>query len=147
LKDIITADCKFYTAALVILKKDRASSLLHGMLEIRRAWKLYHSLQKRLFNSFKTLEPRAEQLYGSDPNKLPELDNDDDEEFSDANESFTAERDDYYNISTEVLSLEDVKALLAAVSFGYGIMQLCFSFLPNRLMKLVRLFGKIKNFI
>ena len=112
------------------------------MLEIRRAWSLYSSLQKKLFSSFKALEPRADQIYGSDSNKLiPEIDNED-EEFSDANESFSSEKNEFYfKNSPEILGLDVVKSLLAAVSFGYGIMQLCFSFLPNRLLKIVRLFG------
>ena len=144
LKDIITADCKFYNAILIILKKENAASLIVGLLEIRRAWSLYSSLHKKLFTSYKNLEPRADLIYGSDSNKLPYIiqDNEDDDEFTDANESFSSEKNEFYSKnSLETLGLETIKSLLAAVSFGYGIMQLCFSFLPNRLLKIVRILG------
>jgi hypothetical protein len=144
LKDIITADCKFYNAILIILKKENAASLIVGLLEIRRAWSLYSSLHKKLFSSYKNLEPRADLIYGSDSNKLPDIirDDEDEDDFTDANESFSPEKNEFYSKNTpEILGLETVKSLLAAVSFGYGIMQLCFSFLPNRLLKIVRILG------
>lgn len=100
------------------------------------------------------MEPRADLIYGSDSsNKLPETikntenhnyeDDDNEDEFTDANESFSSEKNEYYNKnSLETLGLDVVSSLLASVSFGYGIMQLCFSFLPNRLLKIVKVLGK-----
>lgn len=39
------------------------------------------------------------------------------------------------------LSLETVKRLLGAVSFGYGLFQICLSFMPANILKLIKVFG------
>ena len=43
------------------------------------------------------MEPRADLIYGSDSNKLPYIiqDNEDDDEFTDANESFSSEKNEW----------------------------------------------------
>ena len=43
--------------------------------------------------------------------------------------------------STKSMSLETVKRLLGGVSFGYGIFQICLSFMPPSALKLLRIFG------
>jgi hypothetical protein len=39
------------------------------------------------------------------------------------------------------LTLETVKRLLGAVSFGYGLFQICLSFTPPNVLKLIKIFG------
>jgi hypothetical protein len=39
------------------------------------------------------------------------------------------------------LSLEVTKRLLGAVSFGYGLFQICLSFMPPNILKLIKVFG------
>jgi hypothetical protein len=46
------------------------------------------------------------------------------------------------NNNNNVLTKEKVEKLLASVSYGYGIVQLCFSFLGSYLMKIANFFGK-----
>lgn len=126
------------------MKKEVSTSLFHGMVELTRAWKMYSSVHKRLFNSYKNMEPQAEKYYGIDPNKLPHYELSDD--FDNETNAKLHDNFEYQtNRGEEILSLDTIKELLAAVSFGYGLMQLCFSFLPQRLMSLVKLFGKLNQ--
>lgn len=138
---------------LTILKQDIAGIITNGVFELRRAWKIYSTIQKKLFNLFKELEPNAEQIYGTDPNKLPDITVDD------ASDTASNNPDD--NIIHEIaidtnnaslnddgLNLETVRQLLASVSFGFGVVQLCFSFLPPSVLKLMKFIGilKLKSF-
>lgn len=43
--------------------------------------------------------------------------------------------------TTHGLSLETTKRLLGAVSFGYGLFQICLSFMPASILKLIKVFG------
>jgi hypothetical protein len=43
------------------------------------------------------------------------------------------------------MSLETVKRLLGAVSFGYGLFQICLSFTPPNILQLIKVFGKLKK--
>ena len=138
-KEIIIADSKFYIALLTILRQDIPAILTTGVFELRRAWKLYSSIQKKLFDLFKQLEPNAEQIYGSDPNKLPEVKMENDEP---VDESIIQDISiDTGATNEEGLNLETIKTLLASVSFGYGMVQLCFSFLPPSVLKLMKFIG------
>jgi hypothetical protein len=137
------ADCKLYISLLTILRQDIPAILTTGVFELRKAWKLYSSIQKKLFNIFKQLEPNAEQIYGTDPNKLPEIKIEDNNNNNDFDESIIQEITIDSNTATneDGLDLEMVKSLLASVSFGYGILQLCFSFLPPSILKLMKFIG------
>jgi hypothetical protein len=139
-KDILIADAKLYIALLTILRQDIPAILTTGVFELRRAWKLYSTIQKKLFNLFKQLEPNAEEIYGSDPNKLPQIQiendsNDPDETIHEISIETNAAT------SEEGLDLETIKILLASVSYGFGIVQLCFSFLPPNILKLMKFIG------
>lgn len=126
---------------MTILRQDIPAILTTGVFELRRAWKSYSTIQKKLFNLFKQLEPNAEEIYGSDPNKLPEfkIDNDSNEATEEASHEITIETS--ATSSEEGLDLETIKILLASVSYGYGIVQLCFSFLPPNILKLMKFIG------
>ena len=51
------------------------------------------------------------------------------------------------NANTNTLTKKNVEKLLASVCFGYGSVQLCFSFLGSYLMKIANFLGKhFKNF-
>ncbi len=136
-KEIIIADCKLYTAALSVLRKEGPTSLVHGIIELRRAWKMYSDLQRKLFNMYKQLEPMAKDVYGVDPNELPEADDEDDKKCPN-----TDKKSNQVDHKMNDLPLDIVKWLLAAVSYGYGITQLCFSFLPHRFLVILNLLGK-----
>jgi hypothetical protein len=119
------------------MKQDLTQILTSGVFELRRAWKIYSNLQKYLFNLYKILEPNAEDIYGTDPNKLPDV-------VVDEND---AKNDDDADIGVSTLvgfelSLNSVKSLLASASFGYGIIQLCFSFFQPSVLKLLKFIGK-----
>lgn len=43
--------------------------------------------------------------------------------------------------NNDEIAKKDIEKLLSAVSYGYGIVQLCFSFLGNHLMKIANFFG------
>ncbi len=124
-----------YSAALSVLRKEGPASLIHGVIELRRAWKMYTDLQRKLFNVYKKLEPTAKDQYGVDPNDLPQV-NDTDEARPSADR-----KSDNVDHKTDDLSLEMAKNLLAAVSYGFGITQLCFSFLPHRFLIILNLLG------
>jgi hypothetical protein len=114
------------------MKQDFAQILTTAVLELRRAWKIYSNLQKYLFILFKKLEPNAEEIYGTTENiflseDLAEDDDDGDGEIIKNNNS--------------ELSLNSVRALLSAVSFGFGIIQLSFSFLQPNIIKLLKFIG------
>ncbi len=161
-KAIILADCKLYLAILTFIRQDVTAYISSGLLQIRKSWKMYAKIQKQLYDIYKKMEPNAEQIYGSDPNsnliQLWTEENDEDEK--DAAKQTSAEKNtaevnnnnqDLMNeltISDEDvtgeggMSLETVKRLLGAVSFGYGLFQICLSFTPPNILKLIKVFGK-----
>ena len=119
------------------MKQDLTQIITTAVFELRRAWKIYANLHKYLFNLFKKLEPNAEDIYGTviGINLLDEVNGDDD---------YDDELDNHQiiNESDSELNLNSVKNLLASVSFGYGIIQLCFSFLQPNILKLLKFIGK-----
>ena len=135
--EILIADAKLFTALLTLMKQDVTLILTNGLFELRRSWKMYQSLQKYLFNLFKTLDANAEELYGTDPNKLPEILID--------NASALDDEESTVTTSDCELNLISVKNLLASVSFGYGIIQICFSFLQPNLLKVLKFIGKLRH--
>lgn len=131
---------------------------------------MYARIQKQLFDMYKKLEPKAEQIYGINEELLlkansifTEVDNEDDannnkksskSEASNKVEDDEDEEEEEENVqnamneinlnSDELLnsiSLDSVKRLLGAVSFGYGMFQICISFLPPNILKLIKIFG------
>ncbi len=86
------------------------------------------------------MDSSAEQVYGTDPNKLPVLINDENESEEKIGEA-KDEHDVLKNINDSQLSLNAVRSLLAKVSFGYGIIQLSFSFLQPSLLKIMKYIG------
>ena len=142
-KAIIIADCKLYLALLTFIRQDVASYLSSGLLQIRRSWKAYSRIQKQLFELYKRLEPNAEELYGS--SGCVTIWHDDNED-SEAGKSTAAQElqdltigDD--ELSNTGISVEAVKRLLGAVSFGYGVFQICLSFMPPSALKLIKILG------
>lgn len=116
---------------------------------------MYSKIQKQLYGIYKKLEPNAEQIYGSDPNSTSIdlwIEDSDDVTNDSNNNTSKSSKDDQINqaigdlvISDEEtdegLSLEATKRLLGAVSFGYGIFQICLSFMPPNILKLIKVFG------
>ena len=140
---IMIADCKLFTAILTVVRQDLIAIAATGTLELRRAWKTYTQLEKHLFELFKKLDPNAESIYGADASQVPEfnLDNaeNDQQTLGDNLQELSIEPNNN-NVNSE-LSLSSVKSLLASVSFGFGIVQLCFSFLPPNLLSLLKFIG------
>ena len=145
-KAIIIADCKLFLAILTFVRQEVSAYLSSGILQIRRSWKMFSRIQKQLFEIYKKLEPNADEIYGSgsgflqiwiDDSELGKTEAASNEPEQAMNE-LTIEDDE---ITGNNISLETVKRLLGAVSFGYGIFQICLSFMPPNALKFVKLLG------
>jgi hypothetical protein len=69
------------------------------------------------------------------PNGIKADDNDDDDDLS--FKSF----DSTSNDTSDELSLYTIKRLLGSVSFGFGLFQIALSFVPPKIMKLIKFLG------
>ena len=49
---------------MTFISQDVGGYLSNGILQLRGSWKMYAKLQKQLFELYKKLEPKAEQIYG-----------------------------------------------------------------------------------
>lgn len=159
---IVIADCKLYQgnvrktcsfihkldvlfSAILTLVKQELSGLLSAGLLLRKAWKIYEKLHNELFELYRSKDPNAEKDYGSKPEDTmiiqfennDEIKNDDDD--TDA-VSFKSV-DSSMNSTDNELSLYTIKRLLGSVSFGYGLFQIALSFVPPRIMKLIKFLG------
>jgi len=130
---------------LTIIKQELSGLLSAGLL-LRKAWKLYEKLHSELFDLYRSKDSNAEKDYGSKPednimiqfetpNGIKTDDDDDDDELS--FKSF----DSTSNNANDELSLYTIKRLLGAVSFGYGLFQIALSFVPPKIMKLIKFLG------
>lgn len=157
-KAIILADCKLYLAIMTFIRQEVSGYFTNGILQIRKSWKLYAKIQKQLYDIYKKIEPNAEQIYGCDPNsstvQLWQEDTEDesdpksksstkgspetnDDQLSQAINELTVSDEE----TSEGISVETIKRLLGAVSFGYGLFQICLSFMPANVLKLIKVFG------
>ncbi len=152
-KAIIVADCKLYLALLTFIRQDVSSYLSSGLLQIRRSWKTYARIQKQLYEIYQKLDPNASDVYGSntDVNGLWIEENNEDENNNKDGQAPEQEINELTiednEISENGISLEAVKRLLGAVSFGYGVFQICLSFMPPSALKLIKIFGNLKEYL
>jgi phosphopantothenoylcysteine synthetase/decarboxylase len=163
-KAIILADCKLYSAVLTFVRQEVSAYISSGILQIRNSWKRFNKIQKQLYDMYKKLEPNAEKIYGCDPDSniiqlwIEDTDENDNRKIESKNGDAAAANDDEASqaineliISDEEakdgLSLEVVKRLLGAVSFGYGFFQICLSFMPPNVLKLIKVFGKMCSYL
>jgi hypothetical protein len=115
---------------------------------------MYAKIQRQLYEIYKKLEPNAEQIYGSDPNSniIQLFIEENDENESETKDIKLTASEAHFNQTLNELTLNDddpsnrltletCKRLLGAVSFGYGVFQICISFIPPNVIKLVKLFG------
>jgi hypothetical protein len=140
----MVADCKLFIALLTIVRQEIPAILSTGVFELKRAWKTYSTFQRKFFNLYKTLDPNAEKEYGVDTSVIEvdiggEIDDKYDESAIESGTSDISLEDTTQDSSG--WSLRSIKRLLASVSFGYGIVQLCFSFLPPSILKLMKFIG------
>ena len=161
-KAIILADCKLYSAVLTFVRQEVSAYISSGILQIRNSWKRYNKIQKQLYDMYKKLEPNAEKIYGCDPDSnivqlwiedTDENDNQTNSKSKNGDATAAANDDEASQAINELiisdeeakdgLSLEVVKRLLGAVSFGYGFFQICLSFMPPNVLKLIKVFGKM----
>lgn len=140
-KAIIIADCKLYLALLTFIRQEVSAYLSSGILQIRRSWKAYARIQKQLYTLYKKLEPNAKDLYGSNTEIGLWLDDDKDDDSKSSAELGELTIEDDEITADDGISLEAVKRLLGAVSFGYGVFQICLSFMPPSALKLVKILG------
>lgn len=146
-KAIIVADCKLFLAILTFIRQETSSYLASGILQIRKSWKTYAKVHKQLYEIYQKLEPNAAQIYGSDPNSnlIQILIDDNDENDSEKASASASNELNELTIDDDDLAkhlpLEVVKRLLGGVSFGYGIFQICLSFLPPNGLKMLKVFG------
>ena len=125
--------------------KQELAGLIGASLLLRKAWKIYEKLHNELFELYRTKDPNAEKDYGAKiedrlifqfetpTDSKNEDENDDDVSFK----SFDSNAQDPAN----EISLPTVKRLLGAASFGYGLFQIALSFVPPRVMKLIKFLG------
>jgi hypothetical protein len=71
-------------------------------------------------------------------NNLTEAQSESASQLSDAINELTVTDDE----TIQGINLETVKRLLGAVSYGYGLFQICLSFVPPNILKLIKIFGK-----
>ncbi|UJR35645.1 hypothetical protein I4U23_028395 [Adineta vaga] len=141
---IVIADCKLYQAILTLIKQELSGLIGAGLL-LRKAWKVYEKLHNELFDLYRERDPNAEKDYGAKPEdnpviefeKDPEIKNDGDDDDELSFKSFDSTSNDLMN----ELPLYTVKRLLGSVSFGYGLFQIALSFVPPRIMKLIKFLG------
>ncbi|CAF4106539.1 unnamed protein product, partial [Rotaria magnacalcarata] len=141
---IIIADCKLYQAMLTLTKQELSGLLSAGLL-LRKAWKTYEKLHSELFELYRSTDSNAEKDYGAKPedNAIIEFDNtdgmkNDDEDGDDLSfKSF----DSTANESSHELSAYTIKRLLGSVSFGFGLFQIALSFVPPKVMRLIKFLG------
>ena len=131
---------------MLTLIKQELSGLFGAGLMLRKAWKLYEKLHSELFDLYRAKDPNAEKEYGSkpedtmviqfeNPNGTTNGENEgDDDDLSFKSFESTSE-------TTDELSLYTVKRLLGSISFGYGLFQIALSFVPPRIMKLIKFLG------
>jgi len=96
------------------------------------------------------------QIYGSDlsdTNLIQILIDDNDDNNNEADKATSSSSTNGPNVnelneltieddeSLKNMSIETVKRLLGGVSFGYGIFQICISFLPPNALKMLKIFG------
>jgi len=126
------------------LIKQEFSGLISAGLLLRKAWKLYEKLHRELFDLYRAQDSNAEKDYGARPedqmviqfeningeNNINDGDDDDD------NVSFKS-----LDSASNELSLYTVKRLLGSVSFGYGLFQIALSFVPPKIMKVIKFLG------
>lgn len=133
---------------MLTLIKQEISSLFGAGLMLRKAWKLYEKLHSELFDLYRAKDPNAEKDYGSKPEETMTI------QFADANGVKNGENpgdDDDDDLSfksfdstsetTDEISLYTAKRLLGSISFGYGLFQIALSFVPPRIMKLIKFLG------
>ena len=129
-------------SAILTLVKQELSGIFSAGLLLRKAWKSYEKLHSELFDLYRSKDVNAERDYGSKPeeNLVIQFENAVDEEKDDDELSFKSFGSDT-NESPDELSLYTIKRLLGSVSFGYGLFQIALSFVPPRIMKLIKFLG------
>ena len=118
-KAIILADCKLFIAVLTFVRQNVAGYLGNGILQIRRAWKLYDKIQKQLYDIYKKMEPNAEQIYGSDPNSnMIELWFEDDDKINnnEKNSNNSGKNDTNNNETVSDAALKNAISILSCLS-------------------------------
>jgi hypothetical protein len=141
--DVFSVDLE----AILTLIKQELSGLFGAGLLLRKAWKIYEKLHSELFTLYCAKDSNAEKDYGTKPEEKIVFqfdnsnetsnadDNDNDDELS--FKSFGSDNND----PADDLSLYTIKRLLGSVSFGYGLFQIALSFVPPRVMKLIKFLG------
>ena len=133
-------------AILTLIKQELAGLLSAGLL-LRKAWKVYEKIHTELFDLYRAKDPNAEKDYGAKPEDTIVIqfekqdgstsDSKDDDDDNLSFKSFGSASNDASND----LSLYTIKRLLGSVSFGYGVFQIALSFVPPKIMKLIKFLG------
>ena len=133
-------------SAILTLIKQEISGIIGAGLLLRKAWKIYEKMHNELFSLYCAKDPNAEKEYGTRPEDrvVIEFDNTTDTKNGDEDDgddlSFKS-FDKNSNDEPNEISLNTVKRLLGSVSFGYGLFQIALSFVPPRIMKLIKFLG------
>jgi hypothetical protein len=99
-------------------------------------------LHNELFDLYRAKDPNAEKDYGSKQEENMSI------QFEDTNGTNNDDDDDELsfksfasNDTNDELSLYTIKRLLGSASFGYGLFQIALSFVPPKIMKLIKFLG------
>lgn len=133
-----------------MIKQELAGLFGAGLL-LRKAWKIYEKLHSELFDLYRAKDSNAEKDYGSKPEdhvmfqfeNSVDMPNEETNGIEDMNEDELSFKslENHNEDSPHDISLYTVKRLLGSVSFGYGLFQIALSFVPPRVMKLIKFFG------
>lgn len=133
---------------MLTLIKQELAGLFGAGLMLRKAWKLYEKLHTELFDLYRAKDPNAEKEYGSKPEDtmVIQFENSNgvkngENEGDDDDDDLSFKSFDDTSEATDELSLYTVKRLLGSISFGYGLFQIALSFVPPRIMKLIKFLG------
>ncbi|XP_033110223.1 tetratricopeptide repeat protein 39C-like [Anneissia japonica] len=131
---VIYADCQLYMS-MIIFSRFEISGFMKGGWLIRKAFKLYERIYNEIAAVYK--DRFGQDITHPNQTKLPESETvpvDDDANSNDGTENL--ENLDFSDITEESLG-----RLKGAVSFGFGLLQLCISMMPPNVLKLVNMFG------
>ncbi|KAF6199280.1 hypothetical protein GE061_007306 [Apolygus lucorum] len=159
-QQITLADTQVCHAVLYMMTEDSTAGLVKGAWALRKAWGLYHSAYKELATQYKKIYGfsanlpetpsmwRLSESANNTPNSTPAttpVSPGEPPHLQFAEPSNSGIRKRLYQffspVSTPQICPEEVKRLMCAVSFGYGLFHLCVSLLPTSALRFVHILG------
>lgn len=160
-QQIALADCQVCTAFLSLMTQDSTAGWVKGGWALRKAWGLYHSTYNYLAGEYKRVFGINVELPGSDTIPWRILSQKGTTNTATTPLSPTGSwsipttpsaetpTNGYKRHWTRVFSTlqspqlcgEEIRRLMSAACFGYGLFHLCISMLPSTLLRLIQILG------